>query len=784
MTQPATDPTHTNRLARESSPYLLQHAHNPVDWFPWGEEAFAEARRRDVPIFLSVGYSTCYWCHVMERESFENPETAALMNERFVCVKVDREERPDVDELSMAATVTFTGRGGWPTSVFLEPKGLRPFFAGTYFPPVERHGIPPFCRVLTALSNAWTDRRDEILQQAELLSNAVAEQLGASPEPTPLGERHAQQALASLLQIFDRADGGFGGAPKFPQPIFCEFLLDTRERADDATRDAIDTAVRTTLDRMAIGGVHDHLAGGFHRYSVDKHWTVPHFEKMLYDNAQLAALYARAGTVYSDPFYTDIARCTCDYALREMTPEGAAPGSQGFFSAQDAEVDGREGLNYLWTPAEFDRVLSPEDAALAKRVYSLDQSANFKDPHHPEADAAWVLRTDARPDDLAQRLNLDPDAFSSSMDRINAALLADRATRKQPGIDDKVLASWNALMIAGLAETAAAVSEARYLDAARATARFILAEMRTDTGRLLRTRRNGRSSIEAPLEDHAFFAHALLSLARHDEANRDEWIGHATDLARTAETLFGDGSGGYFDTDAGRDDLFVRARSTHDGATPAPAGVMLAVLVGLWEATGDDAWLGKSIAALASVSGAVDAAPVGTLNPVRALLRLMANPNALDGRYALATGDAPAPEPKETKPPVTVLSNTDRVEVVPGTPSVFRVAAEIQPGFHIVAADPGREGLPVVPLRVGLTRGSGVAVYADYPEGEPFGVEGVGTVNVHHGRIEFDVVLEHQPGVGASPGTPVLGVSFQACTDTDCRQPRTTELDIAVVIKD
>ena len=764
---------HTNRLARESSPYLLQHAHNPVDWHPWGEQAFAEARRRGVPIFLSVGYSTCYWCHVMERESFEDDATARVMNERFVCVKVDREERPDVDELAMAATVTFTGRGGWPTSVFLEPDGLRPFFAGTYFPPTERHGIPAFTRVLGALSNAYAERRDEVLEQATTLADAVTEQLGASGDPVPLGARHAQTAVATLLQMFDRADGGFGGAPKFPQPIFLEFLLDARERADDATRNAIDTAVRFTLDRMALGGIHDHLAGGFHRYSVDRHWTVPHFEKMLYDNAQLAALYARAAGVYADDFYRDTARRICDYVLREMT-DNADPGSGGFFSAQDAEVDHREGLNYLWTPEEFDAVLSREDAGIAKRLYGLDASANFQDPHHPDEPPRWVLRLDARP-------KIDPAAIA----RINAALLAHRAARKQPGTDDKVLAAWNGLMISALVRTAEALGPeaARpYLAAAENAARFVLTTMRSPSGGLLRSFRNGHAAIDAPLEDHAFVARALLDLARSPMTDDPAWLAGAVELTEHAERTFGDSAGGYFDTPAGRADLFVRPRSTHDGATPSGVGVTLLNLIELHDATGEDRWLAGAVTLLESLSASVDAAPLGTLNPVRAMLLLMDRQEALAGRYRFSSDEADPPRPKP-RSPVRVMANAEEVTVTPGTPSVFRVALEIEPGYHIVAADPGPEAGPVQPLRVGLTRGSGVAVYADYPAGESFGFTGVGPIKVHHDRVEFDVVLEHKPGVGATPGTPILGVSYQACTQTECSPVRTAELDIAVHIK-
>lgn len=776
-------PTHTNRLARESSPYLLQHAHNPVDWYPWGDEAFAEARRRGVPIFLSVGYSTCYWCHVMERESFEHEPTARLMNERFVCVKVDREERPDVDELSMAATVTFTGRGGWPTSVFLEPVGLRPFFAGTYFPPVERYGMPSFAQVLEGMSDAWNEQRAEVLEQAQILAEAVAKQVGQAEEPVAIGPAHVQKAVATLLQIFDRAEGGFGGAPKFPQPIFVEFLLDVRERTDEATREAIDQAVRTTLDRMAVGGLHDQVGGGFHRYSVDRFWTVPHFEKMLYDNGQLAELYARAAGVYADPFYAQTSRRVCEYALREMRDSSGA-----FWSAQDAEVDHREGLNYLWTPDQFDAVLDPEDAAFAKSVYGLDASANFQDPHHPDDAPKWVLRMEARPQRVAEQLGMDPASFTSRLERINGTLLAHRATRRQPGTDDKVLAAWNGLMIAGLVRTAEILGDdgTPFAHAAAEAARFVLGTMRTADGGLARAWRAGRVSAVAPLEDHAFMVHALLALAACPTTNDPAWLAAATDLMHHAERTFGDGEGGFFDTPADRADLFVRARTTHDGATPSASGVMLRNLVRLHALTGDAAWLDRAAALLTALSGAVDQAPVGTLNPLRAALDLMSLGAALGDRYVFSTGEAVTTR-RERKSPVTVLANAESVEVSPQTPGVFKVALQIDPGWHVLAADPGAEGdlaEALRGLRVGLTRGSGVAVYADYPAGESFGVEGVGTILVHHDRVEFDVVLEHAPGVGPSPGTPVLGVQFQACTDTECAPVRAMELEIGVVIKD
>ncbi|MEM9374113.1 MAG: hypothetical protein AAGA55_10765, partial [Planctomycetota bacterium] len=625
------------------------------------------------------------------------------------------------------------------------------------------------------------------------LAEAVSDQLSGESEPVALGPAHIQQAVGTLLQIFDRADGGFGGEPKFPQPIFCEFLLDVRERTDDESRAAIDTAVRSTLDAMGIGGIRDHLGGGFHRYSVDRHWTVPHFEKMLYDNGQLASLYARAARVYDDRWYAEIARHTCEYVCREMVPDSQQPGDGAFFSAQDAEVDRREGLNYLWTPDQFREVLDAAGAEFAARAYGLDASANFRDPHHPDDAPAWVLRLAGRPETLAGNAGMTPDAFAERLAKIDRSLLAHRDTRRQPMTDDKVIVSWNALMIEGLVQTwiTLGADAERYLQAARDACRTILREMRHSDGSLFRVRRGGNASIPAPLEDHAFFARALLLLASSDTANRDEWLEAGLGVLGAAEAKFSEAPGVWFDTAAGRQDLFVRARTTHDGATPAPSGVLLHAMLDAHRLTDDTGWLDRAAALLESCSGAVDHAPVGTLNPIRACLRMMELGATLGGRYAFDFVSEFAPEQPEREAPVRVLANTERVEVEPGSPAVFRIAIEIKPGHHIVAAVPAAdaaESVRLMPLRVGLTKGSGVAVYADYPPGEsypaPEGVEGVPEILVHHERLEFDVVLEHKPGVGVGPGLPVVGVSYQACSGSACGLPRTVELDIAIDIKD
>ncbi len=764
-------PTHTNRLARETSPYLLQHAHNPVDWYAWGDDAITAARERGVPIFLSVGYSTCYWCHVMERESFEDGATARAMNDRFVCVKVDREERPDLDEIYMAATVTMTGSGGWPMSVFIEPESLKPIYCGTYFPREPAHGRPSFVQVLEGISDAWHAQRDKILEASNQLADAVSESLAAAREPVPVGRPQVERAVQALLASFDRTNGGFGGAPKFPQPVFVELLLEARHTAADDTRAALDAAIRATLDAMMLGGIHDHVGGGFHRYSVDELWTVPHFEKMLYDNAQLAALYARAGTLFDDEEYRRVARRAAAYLLREMT-DPAEPGINGFFSAQDAEVDHREGLNYLWLPGEIREVLPGDEAALATRAYGLDASPNFRDPHHATEPPRFVLRLDARPGDDADRL-----------DAINSKLLDTRSAREQPHLDDKVLAAWNGLAIAGLAEVGDALGERVFVAAAERAARFVLASMRDADGTLLRSFRDGRAHTPAFLEDHAFMIEGLLGLHRSALTAHDGYLASAVALADRAIDAFGeerDASLVLHDTRAGQGDLFVRARSTHDGALPSGTSVMIGALHGLAVETADERWADRAARALRGASAAIADNPVGAANATRHLLRFMHDAGRFAGRieFDAAANNA---EPR-TKPPVTVLADTDEVRVRPGEPAVVNLAMEIEHPFHIVAADPGVEGL--VPLRVGLVSGSGVAVYADYPSGTPVGVDSVGSVSVHSGRVEFPVVIEHAPGVGASPGEPVLGVTFQACTGDACNRPATVRLDVRIDIED
>jgi uncharacterized protein YyaL (SSP411 family) len=524
-----------NRLADETSPYLLQHKDNPVDWYPWGEEALARARAEDRPLLVSIGYSACHWCHVMEHESFEDPETAALMNDHFVCVKVDREERPDVDGIYMQAIQAMTGHGGWPLNVFVDPEGV-PFFGGTYFPPEPAHGMPSFRRVLEAVAEAWTTKRDEIRAAAPRTVEGLAAAATVRPSPEALSPAALDEAERGLAAVFDPNHGGFGGAPKFPPASALEFLMmRDSERALEI--------VTTTLERMAKGGIYDQIGGGFARYSVDPHWLVPHFEKMLYDNALLTRAYLHAWQLTGDEYFRRICEETLDWALREMRgPEG------GFYSALDADSEGEEGKFYVWTADEMRAELG-SDAEQLLRYWGVDRGPNFEGRN--------ILH-------LAGE-EVDPEL----LEKARAQLYEVRSRRVWPGLDDKRLTAWNALMIAALADAGAVLGRDDYLDAARACAEFCDRDMRDPTGRLLRTFKDGRASLNAYLEDHAFLLEALLVL--YEATFETRWFLRARELAGSIIERFGDPEGGgFFTTSSDHEELVVRLKDFEDH--PIPSG--------------------------------------------------------------------------------------------------------------------------------------------------------------------------------------------------------------------
>ena len=589
---------HRNRLADETSPYLLQHAANPVDWYPWGDEAFERARSEDRPILLSVGYSSCHWCHVMAHESFEDPAIAALMNDGFVSIKVDREERPDVDAVYMTATQALTGQGGWPMTVFLTPD-REPFFAGTYFPPRDAYGRPGFASVLENVARAWREDRARVLESAthitERLREGVAERSSAAGDVLPSA---AIEAVASLRASFDRTWGGFGGAPKFPSPSTLEFLLMHEALRGSALRGAGGDPsalemVTHTLRRMAQGGMIDHLGGGFARYSVDERWLVPHFEKMLYDNAQLARVYVHASQLATDEddrtLFAGVARSTLDYLLREMRdPEG------GFFSAQDADSEGIEGKYFTWTPAQTIEVLGADDGELFNAVYGVNEAGNFADPHHPEVGRTTVLHL-ARPvAEVASERGLEADALAPRLEEARGRLLAAREQRVPPGLDDKVLTSWNGLALAAFAEAGRVLGEPRYLEAARANADFVRATLWRD-GALLHTYRQGVAKVDGLLEDYAYYGLGLVELYRATGAL--EWLEWAGTLLEVILERFTDRERAmFFDTPEDGETLLLRQSSTFDAATPSGNGAaaLLALTLGRyfdrpsWEAIAQD----------------------------------------------------------------------------------------------------------------------------------------------------------------------------------------------------
>ncbi len=544
-----------NRLIHETSPYLRQHAHNPVDWYPWGEEAFRKAKEEDKPIFLSIGYAACHWCHVMERESFEDPETAAILNRYFVSIKVDREERPDVDHIYMTAVQAMTGHGGWPLSVFLTPDGV-PFYGGTYFPPTDRHGLPSFKRVLLSIAQAWQTQREELVENGHRVLQHVA-QMTRLREEGALSLQLLENAFHTLASHFDEYNGGFGTAPKFPQPMNLDLLLRIWRRFGF---DRALVMVERTLDFMARGGIYDQVGGGFHRYSVDAMWLVPHFEKMLYDNALLPRVYLHAWQITTLPEYRRVVEETLDYVLREMTHEAG-----GFCSTQDADSEGEEGKFYVWTPEEIERVLGKERARVVMAYFDVRPGGNFE--------GKSILHVPTPPDVVAERLGISLDALERIVDEARQALYQARARRVWPARDDKVQTSWNGMMIATLAEAGRVLDVAAYTQAAARAATFILTYMRREDGRLFHTWKDGEARVLGYLED---YAHLIDGLLRLYEATFDpQWLRTARTLADDMIDLFWEPTTElFYDTGRDHESLVVRPRDVFD--SPYPSGNAMA----------------------------------------------------------------------------------------------------------------------------------------------------------------------------------------------------------------
>ena len=588
--RPATDDhAHTNRLAREKSPYLLQHAHNPVDWYPWGQEAFEKARKEDKPIFLSVGYSTCHWCHVMERESFENEEIASILNEHFVSIKVDREERPDVDRVYMTFVQATTGSGGWPMSVWLTPD-LKPFAGGTYYPPEDRWGRPGFKNVLLRIAAAWRKERDDIVASADIVTRRLQQSVmlradsRAAPEKSLIDEGYRQ-----IKASYEPRHGGFGGPPKFPRPVSLNFML--RYHARTGTTDALDMSL-FTLRKMAEGGLHDHLGGGFHRYAVDTFWHVPHFEKMLYDQAQLACSYLEAYQITRDPLYSSTARDILEYVLRDMT------GKDGrFYSAEDADsplpgdpAHRAEGAFYVWEHREIAAALGKQTAEVFSYHYGVEPNGNARADPQGEFLDKNILIVRHTLDETGKKFDMPAARIRDLLADARLKLRTIRARRPRPHLDDKTLTAWNALMISAFARAHQVLDEPRYLTAARRAAAFIETKLvDTRTGKLLRRYRKGETAIEGFTDDYAFLVQALIDLY---EASFDvKWLTWAIGLQEKQNELFWDkDAGGYFST-AGRDaGLILRIKDDYDGAVPSANSITALNLLRLSQMTDDTAF--------------------------------------------------------------------------------------------------------------------------------------------------------------------------------------------------
>jgi uncharacterized protein len=771
----------SNRLAKETSPYLLLHAHNPVDWYPWGPEALTRAKTENKPIFLSVGYSSCYWCHVMERESFVDPEIARALNASFVCIKVDREERPDVDQIYMAALQAFGPGGGWPMSLFLTPDG-RPFFGGTYFPPRDRQGSTGFLTIANAVAKAWTKQQADIDKTADDVTAVVRKRLKAasSQRKLPLSRSAGDEGLKQLAEQFDPEHGGFGfnpanpRRPKFPQPVDLLFLLH-ENRAGAKPNDALGPLkmVEMTLDRMARGGIRDHLDGGYHRYSTDRFWLVPHFEKMLYDNAQLASVHLAAFEITHDPRWRGEAEATFAFVERRMTaPEG------GFYSALDAETKAEEGAYYVWTPDEVKRVLGEgPDGNLFAEVYGLKGAPNFEG-------GRYVLHEPHARTEQAEALNLAPEELEARLRPLRSRLLAARDKRPAPLCDDKVLTSWNGLMIAAYADGYRVLKVEKYREAAAKAAGFLLDKLRLPDSRFLRTYRQGQAKLAAYLEDYAFLAHGLIRL--HAATGDARWLREARAVTDRMIADFEDREeGGFFYTATGHESLLARAKDPFDNALPSGNSMAILDLMAVYRATGEASYrdhAGKALDAfstsLSQVPAAMPAVVIGMDEYLdsrsdKVAVRRLTPPGAVDD------------SPSRTVAATARLADGTPATIARGHEFGAVVSLTIQDGWHIYA---NPAGLPEMrPTTLGLDPQSERTVRlldVSYPAGESKVLGSLGTekVALYEGKVEFTARLRLADDAQAGMVTVSLRLNYQACNDQLCQAPARLEVPLSVKV--
>ena len=774
----------TNTLIRETSPYLLLHAHNPVDWYPWGPEALERAKAENKPIFLSVGYSTCYWCHVMERKVFSDLEIAKMMNASFINVKVDREERPDIDEIYMTATQIMTGSGGWPNSVFLTPD-LLPFFGGTYFPPEDSRGRPGFPRVLNALHEAWTNQQAEVIAQAEKITEVIKQATAAAPASlgeTALNRKLISAAVKAVQSRYDSTYGGFSGAPKFPSSTNLDLLLSEYQREPSK---AMLEMVTNTLDKMAYGGMYDQIGGGFHRYSVDARWLVPHFEKMLYDNALLAKVYLQTYQLTKSPLYQRVADEIFTFVSREMT---SAEG--GFYSALDAEVDAEEGKSYLWTKEEIQETLGKEDAKLFMQVYGVDKGPNFEGGTN-------ILYLPVPISSIAKSLKKSEDVLHNQLEPLKAKLLAAREKRKQPLLDTKVITSWNGLMIDAFAYGYEVLGNKRYLEVAEKAARFNLTHLRTADGQLMRTYREGVAKYNGYLDDYAFLVRGLLGL--YQATDEEPWLAEAKSLTDIMNSLFWDDkNGGFYFTLANQKHLVVRTKNPYDSALPSGNAVAVNNLLTLVQIVGEKSYLDKAEKTLQNFASMMAQSPGAFMHMLFATNRYLStdwtqlgeahyersaqlgmNTEVMNKINLFGLPKAPHALPSEEELLTLAASIPSKGDIFPGNAFDVEVQLALAEGWHI-NANPSSWDL-LIPTTVSVGPEAPVEVLSvTYPKGQPFQADWRETpISVYEGDVTIKMRLKLKPDETIETAFPLnVNVRYQACEEHRCLPPSTATIPL------
>ncbi len=754
----------TNRLINETSPYLLLHAHNPVDWYPWGDEAISRAKKENKPIFLSVGYSTCYWCHVMERKVFSHTEIAKQMNENFINIKIDREERPDLDEIYMTATQLLIQHGGWPNSVFLTPD-LKPFYAGTYFPPTDQPNRPGFPTILEAVNDAWRTREDEVIESANKITQFI--EVATSKGFTTLIEKPIDLSLITdavefLKSNYDKAYGGFSTAPKFPSPSNLEFLLreyERRSKLDKSSKDdnSLLQMVTHTLDRMAYGGIYDQIGGGFHRYSVDAKWLVPHFEKMLYDNALLAKLYLQAYHITKKPLYRRIAKEIFTFIEREMTHSDG-----GFYSAIDAETDAVEGKYYVWTEDEIKGLLDKKDVKQFNTIYGVEKGTNFEGKN-----VLYVPENDKSEEAI--------QSLSSSIEK----LLNARYERERPLLDTKILVSWNGLMIDALAYGYQVLEEEQYYTAASKAAQFILDTLTKPDGELWHLSTSNVARFDGFLDDYAFFIQGLLTL--HEASGEEKWLVSAQELTQKMIKLFWDDmNGGFYYTKADDKQLIVRTKKPHDSAIPSGNAVAVNNLLILQEKINNLPTKNAHVnyreyadTTLRSFAQAMDETPSSFMHMLYSL-------NA----YLNSQEDNNSPQESivtDTSTQPIVTANADILATSKSREIEVKVQVNIKDGWHINANPTGQENL--IPTTISVPVDSSISISdVKYPKGKSVKFEfSADSLNVYEGTMTFTLKIKPKENLTLKKNDQILlKLNYQACNETECLLPQTLDLPLTI----